>query len=111
VRLPPGARFCPVHAEFSEEELFIVFEGEPSIRTPQETLRCRRGDFIAFPTGPAHAHQVINESESDATLLLLGQNQEQNIVYYPESDKLLASTSQVRWMVRKTPQLDYFDGE
>jgi uncharacterized cupin superfamily protein len=111
VRLPPGARFCPVHAEFSEEELFIVFEGEPSIRTPQETLRCRRGDFIAFPTGPAHAHQVINESESDATLLLLGQNQEQNIVYYPESDKLLASTSRVRWMVRKTPQLDYFDGE
>ncbi len=111
VRLPPGARFCPVHAEFSEEELFVVFEGEPSIRTPKEILRCRRGDFIAFPTGPKHAHQVINESESDAVLLLLGQNQEQGIVYYPESDKVLVSTPQVRWMVRNSPQLDYFDGE
>lgn len=111
VRLPPGARFCPVHAEFSEEELFIVFDGEPSIRTPHETLRCRPGDFIAFPVGLRHAHQVLNESDADATLLLLGQNQEQNVVYYPESDKLLASTLGVRWIVRNAPQLDYYDGE
>jgi uncharacterized cupin superfamily protein len=111
VKLPPGARFCPVHAEFSEEELFIVLDGEPSIRTPSQTLRCRRGDFIAFPTGPRHAHQAINESDAEATLLLLGQSQEQNIVYYPESDKLLASTPDVRWMVRNSPQLDYYDGE
>jgi uncharacterized cupin superfamily protein len=111
VRLPPGARFCPVHAEFSEEELFIVLDGEPSIRTPSEILRCRKGDLIAFPVGPDHAHQAINESEKDATLLLLGQNQDQNVVYYPESDKLLASTPRARWMVRGSPRLDYFDGE
>jgi uncharacterized cupin superfamily protein len=111
VTLPPGARFCPVHAEFCEEELFIVFEGEPSIRTPNETLRCRRGDFIAFPTGPDHAHQVINESDADATILLLGENRKLNVVYYPESNKLLASAPGVRWMVRNSPQLDYFDGE
>jgi uncharacterized cupin superfamily protein len=111
VKLPPGARFCPVHAEFSEEELFIVFAGEPSIRTPRETLRCRPGDLIAFPAGPDHAHQVINESGTEATLLLLGQELPQNVVYYPESDKLLATTPDVRWMVRNSPQLDYFDGE
>ena len=111
VKLPPGARFCPVHAEFSEEELFLVLDGEPSIRTTKETMRCRTGDFIAFPVGPDHAHQVINESPAEATLLLLGQEQEQNIVYYPESDKLLVSTAGVRWMVRNAPQLDYYDGE
>jgi uncharacterized cupin superfamily protein len=111
VKLPPGARFCPVHAEFSEEELFFVFDGEPSIRTPNEVLRCRKGDFIAFPTGPTHAHQVINESSAEVTLLLLGANAEQNVTSYPESDKLLVSTPNVRWMVRNSPQLDYYDGE
>lgn len=111
VKLPPGSRFCPVHAEFSEEELFFVFDGEPSIRTPNEVMRCRKGDFIAFPAGPTHAHQVINQSDADATLLLLGENARQNIVYYTESDKLLASTRDVRWMVRNAPQLDYFDRE
>ena len=105
------SRFCPVHAELSEEELFVVFEGEPSIRTPHETLRCRKGDFIAFPVGLRHAHQVINESDSEATLLLLGQNQEQALCYYPESNKLLAATAEVRWMLRASPLLDYYDGE
>lgn len=111
VTLPPGSRFCPVHAELSEEELFVVFDGEPSIRTPKGTIRCRRGDFIAFPTGPDHAHQVLNESDKDATLLLLGENKRDAMTYYPESDKLLASTPEARWMVRASPQLDYYDGE
>jgi uncharacterized cupin superfamily protein len=111
VKLPPGARFCPVHAELSEEELFVVLDGEPSIRTLSETMRCRKGDFIAFPVGLAHAHQVLNESDEPATLLLLGQNQEEALCYYPESDKLLAATAEVRWMMRRSPQLDYYEGE
>jgi uncharacterized cupin superfamily protein len=111
VTLPPGARFCPVHAEFSEEELFFVLDGEPSIRTEHETLPCRKGDFIAFPTGRRHAHQVLNASAADATILLLGEAQANAFVYYPESDKLLASTPEVRYMVRNSPQLDYYEGE
>jgi uncharacterized cupin superfamily protein len=111
VKLPPGARYCPVHAELSEEELFFVIEGTPSIRTPQETLQCREGDFIAFPIGPRHAHQVLNESSADATILLLGEHKAHAVCYYPESDKLLVSTPEVRWMVRNSPQLEYFDGE
>jgi uncharacterized cupin superfamily protein len=110
-RLPPGSRFCPLHAEFSEEELFVVLDGEPSIRTAGEVMRCRKGDLIAFPTGPAHAHHVVNESEADATLLLLGENAKQSVVYYPDSDKLLVGTEHARWMLRAAPQLDYFEGE
>ncbi len=111
VKLPPGARFCPVHAEYSEEELFLVLGGTPSIRTPVETLECRTGDFIAFPVGPDHAHQVLNESSAEATILLLGQNKADAVTHYPESDKVLVSTPQVRWLVRKAPLLDYYEGE
>jgi uncharacterized cupin superfamily protein len=111
VKLPPGARFCPVHAEYSEEELFVVLDGTPSIRTTKETLQCRRGDFIAFPTGPDHAHQVINESAAEATLLLLGEASDPAICYYPTSDKVLVAAWGERWMMRRSPQLDYYDGE
>ena len=111
VKLPPGARFCPVHAEFSEEELFLVLDGAPSIRTPKETLRCRRGDFIAFPVGSNHAHQVLNESDAEATLLLLGEYQQTAVTYYPESDKILVANPDGRWIVRRSPNLDYYDGE
>ncbi len=111
VKLTPGARFCPVHAEFSEEELFVVLEGTPSIRTTRETLQCRKGDFIAFPVGPDHAHQVLNESSREAVILLLGQCVPDAVCYYPESNKVLIGTPDVRWMVRNAPQLDYYDGE
>jgi uncharacterized cupin superfamily protein len=111
VKLPPGARFCPVHAEYSEEELFVVLDGAPSIRTTNETLRCRRGDFIAFPTGPDHAHQLLNESSEESTLLLLGEAANPAICYYPESDKLLVVAENERWMMRRSPLLDYYDGE
>jgi uncharacterized cupin superfamily protein/glyoxylase-like metal-dependent hydrolase (beta-lactamase superfamily II) len=111
VKLPPGARFCPVHAEYTEEELFFVLDGSPSIRTPSETLPLRAGDFIAFPSGPDHAHQVLNQSEAEATVLLLGENQAQAICYYPESDKVLIADPRKRWLLRGAPQLDYYDGE
>lgn len=110
VRIPPGVRFCPVHAEYSEEELFLVLDGTPSIRTPKETMRCRAGDFIAFPVGPNHAHQVLNESASDATVLLLGEYAKTAITYYPESEKVLVSGPDTRWMMRRA-SLDYYDGE
>ncbi len=111
VKLQPGARFCPLHAEYTEEELFLVLDGAPSIRTKTETLQCRRGDFIAFPIGPEHAHQVINESNAEATILLLGEEASQTLCYYPDSDKLLATAPGERWMLRASPRLEYFDGE
>lgn len=112
VTLEPGARFCPLHAHFREEELFIVLEGTPSIRTERETLRCRAGDFIAFPVGREHAHQLVNESAANAIVILLAAAQPEEIVYYPDSDKLSARYApDARYRVRASPQLEYFDGE
>jgi len=110
VTLPPGAKFCPLHSHALEEELFFVLEGEPSVRTPSGTLKCRRGDFIAFPTGDRGAHQLINQSASDATVLLLGMAHPNEIAFYPDSNKvLLASRQSV--ILRAEPVLEYYDGE
>jgi uncharacterized cupin superfamily protein/glyoxylase-like metal-dependent hydrolase (beta-lactamase superfamily II) len=108
VRLPAGARFCPMHAHDKEEELFFVIEGRPAVRTPRGNLQLRPGDFMAFPVGDRGAHQLLNESDADALILLLGMDEEDETVYYPDSRKVLAGR---RRLMMREDRLDYFDGE
>jgi uncharacterized cupin superfamily protein len=115
--IPPGHYFCPLHGHAREEEMFFVIDGEPSIRTLSGTLRCRKGDFIAFPVGESGTHQLLNESDAPATVLLIGRTETFEACYYPDSDKLLVDMGtplkgdRRSIMLRATPQLDYFDGE
>jgi uncharacterized cupin superfamily protein len=115
--IPAGHYFCPLHGHAREEEMFFVLEGEPSIRTPSGTLRCRKGDFIAFPVGESGTHQLLNESDAPATVLLLGRTEAFEACYYPDSDKLLVDMEtplkgdRRSIMLRATPELDYFDDE
>jgi uncharacterized cupin superfamily protein len=116
-RLEPGQRFCPLHGHAREEELFFVLDGEPSIRTLAGTLRCRKGDFIAFPVGETGTHQLLNEGSAPATVILLGRTANVEACYYPDSDKLLVDVNapfangRASIMVRGSPDLDYFHGE
>ena len=106
VRIPAGARFCPMHSHDKEEELFFVIEGRPSVGTPRGTLQLRPGDFMAFPVGDRGAHQLLNESGADALVLLLGAQEEDEVVYYPVSRKVLAGR---RRLMMREDRLDYFD--
>lgn len=115
--LLPGQRFCPLHGHAREEELFVVLEGAPSVRMLNGTIQCRKGDFIALPVGETGTHQLLNESDAPATVLLLGRTEEVESCYYPDSDKLLIDTplpfinGDSSRLVRAAPDLDYFDGE
>ncbi len=108
-RLQPGGKYCPMHSHDLEEEFFYVLDGTPSIRTPNETLRLERGDFIAFPTGERGSHQLLNESDEPVTLLLVGNDEENDVAFYPDSKKVALSSRGL--IVRSEPALDYFDGE
>lgn len=115
--LDPGTRFCPLHGHAREEELFLVLDGEPSVRTLSGTLRCRKGDFIALPVGVSGTHQLLNESNAPATILLLARTEAFDACYYPDSDKLLVDMpaplveGRESLLIAASPQLDYFDGE
>jgi len=107
--VPPGKVFCPLHWHSIEEELFIVWEGTPSVRTLHATHRLRRGDLIAFPTRPEGAHQLLNESDAPATLILLSNTDSLDDCFYPDSRKVLVGKTD--FIVRDNPELDYYDGE
>ena len=68
VTLEAGARFCPMHSHALEEEMFLVWDGTPTIRTPRGSYVCRRGDVIAFPVGDVGLHQLCNESAAPCTV-------------------------------------------
>jgi uncharacterized cupin superfamily protein len=115
--LQPGQRFCPLHSHAREEEMFFVLDGEPSVRALSENVRCRKGDFIALPVGESGTHQLLNESDAPATVLLLSRTEAAEACYYPDSDKLLVDfetpiiDERDTIIVRASPTLEYFDGE
>ena len=109
-RLQPGKAFCPLHWHSVEEELFIVWEGTPSVRTEKATWRLRPGDLVAFPPRREGAHQLLNESDAPATLILVAvEDEEHDDCFYPDSRKVMVGSADL--IVRDYPELDYYDGE
>jgi uncharacterized cupin superfamily protein/glyoxylase-like metal-dependent hydrolase (beta-lactamase superfamily II) len=115
VRIPPGKAFCPLHWHVRCEEFFYVIEGRPSIRTHKGTFECRSGDFIAFPTGESGAHQLLNESDAPALVVLVGMEDSAaglEACFYPDSDKVgMWTAERALGLIRSSPKLNYYDGE
>jgi uncharacterized cupin superfamily protein/glyoxylase-like metal-dependent hydrolase (beta-lactamase superfamily II) len=108
VRVQPGRRFCPLHTHDREEELFYVLEGRPTVRTSRGNVQLRPGDFIAFPVGERGAHQLLNETDGECALIMLGGNDDDEVCYYPDSQKF--AIGRHKRIVRGAP-VDYFEGE
>lgn len=110
VRLPVGKTFCPLHWHEEDEELFFMLDGHATLHTPRGDFKVRRGDFIAFPTGPAGAHAIRNDSNQECMVMMLSDNADgDDVCHYPDSNKVLISESGL--ILRKEPDLDYYDGE
>ncbi len=69
--LAPGGAVSPYHLHHANEELLIVLDGRPSLRTPTGTRELAPGSVVAFPRGEEGAHQVRNEGGGPARVLLV----------------------------------------
>ena len=115
--LPPGKRGCPYHFHYEEEEMFIVLEGEGTLRVAGEMLPVRAGDIMFIPPGPEYPHQILNTSDQPLKFLSISTVASTEICEYPDSGKYLAY-SRVKGpllddgrMHRPKDDLDYWDGE
>jgi len=109
--LAPGKRGCPYHLHHAQEEMFIVLEGEGTLRVAGELLPVTAGDVVFIPPGPDYPHQFINTSGAPMKYLSVSTREKPEICEYPDSGKFLAGANGFDVLQRQANTLDYWDGE
>jgi uncharacterized cupin superfamily protein len=120
--VPPGRAAFPRHFHCANEEAMFVLEGEGAVRIGEATVPVRAGDYITFPTGPQHAHQVLNTGAAPFRYLALSTLQAAEVVGYPDSKKVGAMGAPsaeavakgehwMRFIALESSQAGYYDGE
>jgi len=111
--LPPGQAVCPFHFEYGEEEWLLVIDGRPSVRTPEGTRQLAPHDLMFFPTGPLGAHQVRNDSDATAHVVMWSEVVWPTATAYPDSDKVgvYVAEDAEDLVFRRASTVAYLDGE
>jgi uncharacterized cupin superfamily protein len=111
--LPPGQAICPYHYEYGEDEWLLVLAGRPSVRTPDGTDELEPWDVVFFPKGPDGAHQVRNDGDEPARVVMWSTIVYPSATAYPDSDKIAVWTGirEENVMVRRSSNVDYWEGE
>ena len=111
--LPPRQAVCPYHYEYGEEEWVMVLDGRPSVRTPEGIEQLDPFDLVFFPTGPAGAHQVRNDTDAPARVLMWSDVVTPTATAYPDSDKVGVWTGDKAEdvVVVRSGAVEYFHGE
>jgi len=88
-------------------------EGTPSVRTPEGTERLEPRDLVFFPKGPDGAHQIRNDADATALVLMWSTVVLPTASVYPDSGKVGVWTGNKAddVMVRRDSAVDYFEGE
>ena len=87
--VPAGKRAFPFHSHRVNDEMFFVVSGRGEVRIGEHRWSIREGDVIACPPGgPATAHQIINNSDSELKYLAVSTTVSPEVAEYPDSDKV-----------------------
>ncbi len=110
--LGPGQRSFPYHFHHANEELLIVLSGSPTLREPGGERGLSAGDMVVFRRGPDGAHQLRNDGEQPARVLLASTLIAPDVVDYPDSGKAgFSGGTAERGMFRRSDAVDYWEGE
>lgn len=115
--LPAGAISFPFHYHCAIEEAIYVVSGKGTARLGGTRVPVRAGDWIAMPIGPAHAHQMINDSDAPLVYLCVSSTAPADVMGYPDSKKIATRAGTdfnapwIRTITREAAPLDYWDGE
>ncbi|MDQ2927995.1 MAG: cupin domain-containing protein [Pseudomonadota bacterium] len=109
--LAPGMRSCPYHFHHAQEEMFVILEGEGTLRVAGEMVPVRGGDVVFIPPGPEYPHQFINTSSAPLRYLSISTQDRPEICEYPDSGKYSVFDRPFRAVQRQDASLDYWDGE
>ncbi len=113
----PGAVSFPFHYHCATEEALYVLRGTGVARIGDARVPVREGDWISFPVGPEHPHQMINDGAEPLVYLVVSASvQKVDVVGYPDSKKVAATAGTFdrpihRFIAREGESLDYWADE
>lgn len=114
--LLPGKVLCPYHLHHAQEEMFVILEGEGTLRVAGERLPLKAGDVVFIPPGPEYPHQIVNTSDAPLRYLSVSTQDSPDVCEYPDSGKYSVIVERngeaiFRGRQRTANNLDYWDGE
>jgi uncharacterized cupin superfamily protein len=91
----------------------MAISGRPSVRTPEGVRELAPFELVFFPKGPDGAHQIRNDSEAEARVIMWSTIVNPSATAYPDSDKVAVWTGVEgeNLMARRSAAVDYYDGE
>ncbi len=97
VVLPAGYRSSFPHAESLEEEFVFVLKGKPDLWLNGFIYELDKGFAVGFPAGTGIGHTVINNTDTDVHLLVVGdKTKNDNLCSFPINPEL-QSSSPIWW--------------
>lgn len=115
--IEPGWRGI-YHIHHGNEELVLVIDGTPTLRTPEGERELRPGDIALFRRGADGAHSLANRSDRPARYVVFSSMVDPDVIEIPEADIVGAIAGAVptagrdaplELFVRRDGRLDYFD--
>lgn len=91
VELPPGAWSSQRHWHSDEDEFVYVVSGEVTLVTDGGRQVLGAGMAAGFPAGRADGHHLVNEGDTPAVFLEVGNRSDADAVEYPDIDLRLSS--------------------
>ncbi len=84
----PGKRAFPKHYHLANEEAIYILRGQGMVIYADRNVPVRAGDYVSFPKGARHVHQIWNNGEEDLEYLCMSTMKEPDIAIYPETGKV-----------------------
>jgi uncharacterized cupin superfamily protein len=114
--VPAGQAAYPYHWHVGEEEMIVVLDGRPSLRTPEGWRELAQGEVVSFLRGQDGAHQIVNRTDETVRFFAFSTNGEPDIVLYPDSGKISAAERRpdgggLREIFLLDQAVDYYVGE
>jgi uncharacterized cupin superfamily protein len=73
------------HLHYANEELLLVLDGTPTVRTPAGERELRAGDTALFRRGTSGTHAIANRSDAPARFIVFSSMIDPDVVEQPDA--------------------------
>jgi uncharacterized cupin superfamily protein len=91
--LEPGSSTFPLHVHHANEELLLVLEGRPTLRTIDGERELAQGEVVSCPPGRKGAHRLDNRTKAPVRVLIFSTMDAPDFNEYPDTGRVWARTN------------------